>query len=97
MAAMTTIAVVGVALKAINSAIDLYKDQTPDWEQKQAKNVFGKQRYLEDLYEVELKKPRFEEGKDNSNARSTDRLLNLRDMCLSHGEKVIETIRSAKG
>lgn len=94
---MSTMAIVGIAIKAVNSAIDLYKSKTPDWDQKNAKQIFDRQKYLEDLYETEVTKPRWEEGKDNENARSEDRMLNLRDICLRHGEKVIESIRSAKG
>lgn len=97
MAALTTIAVVGVALEAIKSGIDIYKSKTPDWEQSQLKKVFNKQDYLNDMYELEKKKPRYEEGEDNTNARSEDRLLNLRDQCLLHGQKVLSTIRSIEG
>lgn len=93
---MSTMAIVGIAIKAINTAIQTYKDKTPDWEQRNAKKIFDKQKYLEDLYESEKTKPRWKEGVDNQNARSEDRMLNLRDMCLSHGEKVIESIRQAK-
>ena len=96
MAVMTTMAVVGVAFKAIHSAIELYKDQTPDWEQKNAKQLFNKQTYLEDLYAIETKKPRYEEGQDNTNARSEDRMLNLRDQCLLHGEAILDQLRPTK-
>lgn len=93
---LSTMAIVGLAIKAINSAIELYKDKTPDWHEKNAKQIFNKQKYLEDMYETEKKKPRYIEGQDNTNARSEDRLLNLRDQCLRHGEKVIESIRQPK-
>lgn len=94
---LSTMAIVGLAIKAINTAIQTYKDKTPDWSQKNAKQIFDKQKYLEDLYETEVKKPRYVEGEDNTNARSEDRMLNLRDQCLRHGEKVIESIRQSKG
>ena len=97
MAVMTTIALVTAALKAIDVAIDLYKDQTPSWEQKEAKKIFNKYQYLKGLYEVETKKPRYVEGQDNTNARSESRMLNLRDLCISNGSAIVEQIRQSKG
>jgi hypothetical protein len=91
---MSTMAIIGVAISAIESAFDVYKKATPDWEQKEAKKIINKWEYLKDLYEIEKKKPRWTEGADNSNARSEDRLLNIRDKLLSYGKEACNRLRS---
>lgn len=94
---MSTMAIIGIAIKTVGSAIELYKEQVPGWEQKEIKKMFNKWEYLKDLYEIELKKPRWEEGKDNTNARSEDALLNKRDALLRYGAQIPDKLRSTKG
>lgn len=84
--------IAAVAIKAIDKAIDLF----PNFEQKQIQRW----KYLKDNYEIEFKKPRYDESKtdeENQHARSEDRLLNLRDQCMRYGETLIDLMGQSKG
>ena len=94
---LSTMAIVGMAVQTVNSAIQLYKDKVPTWEQTELKQIFNKWEYLYDLFETELKKPRWEPGKDNTNARSEDALLNKRDALLRYGSQIPDKLRSIQG
>jgi len=92
-----TAAIVKIAFRAINNGIELYKKRTPSWEQKQEFKMINKYYYIKDLYELERRKPRYDEERDddyNKGARSNDTMLNLRDKLLLVGQEVIDKLRS---
>lgn len=94
---MSIVGVVTIALKAFDSAIELWKKKTPSWEQSQVNKLINEYQYIKALYEVEKRKPQYDETKSdeyNQLARSEDRLLNLRDELLRCGEEVTDKLRS---
>jgi hypothetical protein len=97
MSVLGAMGIAKLALSVIDNSLELWKSKTPDWKQKQEFKMVNRYYYLKDMYEIEKKKPRYDEDETeefNRGARSTDTMLNLRDKCLQYGEEVTAKLRS---
>ena len=91
--ALTKIAIVGMAIKAFDNLIDIYREESN-------KQLIMKWDHLKELYELELAKPKYDPRKtaeQNAYARSNDTLLNVRDKLLRYGETLTAQLRQQKG
>jgi hypothetical protein len=91
MSALGALQIAGVVIGAVDKALELKLKSSPSWEQKR----IMRWKYLKDLYAVEKNKPDYDDTKtpeENVHARSTDRMLNLRDECVRYGEALIQLL-----